>query len=57
MLELKCNTYNHHQNYVTSSFIYSLLNDNFSTSDHIVSNETTIVTNELERMQKEVVVA
>jgi hypothetical protein len=38
-------------------FICSLFNDTFSSSDYIVSNERTILNNELERMWKEAVVA
>jgi hypothetical protein len=38
-------------------FIYHLFNDAFSISDYIASNEGMIVTNELERMCKEAVVA
>jgi hypothetical protein len=38
------------------SFIYSLFNDAFNSSDYIASNERMIVNNELERIWKEAVV-
>jgi hypothetical protein len=38
-------------------FIYSLFNNACSSSDYIALNERMVMNNELERMQKEVVMA